>query len=246
MINEYENTLRELITSLIGSSDTSNYKVSPERIEKWKEKREIEKKKNKGILLEPRLIYYSDFYDINTIIEKNWDIFSPILNDKKRFSVFFKEIEQFRNTLAHGRKLIASQESLLSGILMDLKNAITIFHNKNHMKDDYFIELIKVSDNLGNFWGKSVFERSGKPNLKVGDQYELLIEANDPKDRKIQYEILTLGLNFSLKQESNRFIFQIGKELIGQNTLLLVKVSTPDSEYKNEIMRKISIIVYPE
>ena len=48
MINEYENTLRRLIIDIIGANDNSDYKVSPERIEKWKEKREIDIKKQRS------------------------------------------------------------------------------------------------------------------------------------------------------------------------------------------------------
>ena len=41
MINEYENVLRRLIINIIGKNDNSEYKVSHDRLEKWKEKREI-------------------------------------------------------------------------------------------------------------------------------------------------------------------------------------------------------------
>ena len=39
MINEYENVLRRLIINIIGKNDNSEYKVSHDRLEKWKEKR---------------------------------------------------------------------------------------------------------------------------------------------------------------------------------------------------------------
>lgn len=53
MIHEYENTLRSLILSIIGSTDNSDYKVSGERVEKWKEKRNIEEKKIMEFFLKP-------------------------------------------------------------------------------------------------------------------------------------------------------------------------------------------------
>ncbi len=84
--------MRRLIISILGSKDSSNYKVSDERITKWKEKREIEIKKNRGISFENRLIYYSDFYDLRTIISKNWESFLPILINKKRFEIFFQRL----------------------------------------------------------------------------------------------------------------------------------------------------------
>lgn len=177
MTDIYENVLRQLVIHLIGDEDSAQYKVSIDRVEKWKEKREIETKKHKGIQSENRLIFFSDFYDLKTIVSKNWKIFLPVLLDKKRFEIFFDEVEKFRNTVSHGRNLTSGQNSLLIGIVSDLKNMITMYHNKNEEKDDYFIQLMRVSDNLGNFWSKNKSPKN-YPKLRVGDEYELIIEAN--------------------------------------------------------------------
>jgi hypothetical protein len=48
MIKEYENTLRTIILLVIGDRDDASFGVTSERITKWIEKREIEKK-NKEI-----------------------------------------------------------------------------------------------------------------------------------------------------------------------------------------------------
>jgi hypothetical protein len=190
MINEYENTLRTIIINFLGSGDSVEYKVSNDRIERWKEKREIESKKNNGLNFETRILYYSDFYDLKAIVLKHWELFIKVFHDKKRFEVFFPELENFRNTISHGRNLTLSQESLLKGIVLDLKNQITVFHNKNEMKEDFFIRITKINDNLGNIWEQG--GNSPAPILRVGDEYELLIEANDPKGRNIKYKIFTL------------------------------------------------------
>lgn len=243
MTNEYENALRRLIIQIIGAEDSSPFKVTEDRIAKWKEKRETEIKKNKGISYENRIIYYSDFYDLYTIIDKNWNLFLPILYSKRRFEVFFSEIETYRNTVAHGRNLTSSQEHLLKGIVSDLKNMITIYHNKNEMKEDYFIRISKVSDNLGNIWEEG--RGTKQPVLRVGDRYELNIEANDPKDRKIVYEISNLG-GFKISQNLSRFNFVIDNKLIGAIVLLLITADTPDSDYENKSTALINLTVLPE
>ncbi|WP_442846433.1 hypothetical protein [Leeuwenhoekiella sp. H156] len=243
MTNEYENTLRRLILNVIGTDDNTDYKVAPERIEKWKEKRTIEEKKNNGVLFENRIIYYSDFYDLKTIIDKNWEKFLPILNDKKRFLVFFNEVEQFRNTVAHGRDLIDSQKNLLKGILSDLKNSITIYYNKNEMKDDYFIKITKINDNLGNIWFVPGHKRQ-TPTLRVGDEYEIYVEANDPKDREIIYALRNDG-GFHIQQKNNMFKFEIPKEFVGETIRLWLFATTPKSEYKNVDRKAIFITVLP-
>lgn len=247
MVNEYENTIRRLIISILGGEDkdVNKYKVTENRISQWILKRNIEQKKNNGILFENRILFYSDFYDLETIIDKNWESFLPVLNDKKRWLVFFKEVEKFRNTIAHGRQLIKSQEDLLSGIVMDLKNSMTIFHNKNNMKEDFFIEIIRITDNLGNSWGKSIYERSKPPILREGDEYEINVEANDPKDREIEYRLSALGSEFLIVQNSSKFRFVVTPNLIGRMVSLLVHVRTPESNYKNEHAMDLTLCVLP-
>jgi len=243
MINEYENTLRTIIITFLGSEDSVDYKVSSDRIEKWKEKREIESKKNNGLNFETRILYYADFYDLKTIVIKYWELFIKVFHDKKRFEVFFSELENFRNTISHGRNLTLSQESLLKGIVLDLKNQITVFHNKNEMKEDFFIRIVKINDNLGNIWEQG--NRRPNPTLRVGDEYELLIEATDPKGRNIKYKIFTLD-DFKIEQESNRFNFKITNSLVDPRTTLYVVAFTPESEYKNETATSIDLIILPK
>jgi hypothetical protein len=243
MINEYENLLRTIILEFLGENP-SEYKISEDRTEKWKEKKDIEVKKNKGICLENRLIYYSDFYDLKTILNKNWELFLPIFLNKKRFEVFFEELENYRNSVMHGRSLTKSQNLILEGILLDQKNLKTIYHNKNEMKEDYFIRITKVSDNLGNIWDDSM--NSNNPILRVGDEYELLIEATDPLDREIIYEVYLLNNLPKTVQKENRFNISITKEFICRSGRILIRVSTPDSEYKNDALLGIDLTVLPK
>lgn len=243
MIHEYEDTLRRLIIEVIGSEDSSPYKVSAERIKKWKETRDIELKSYNNVLAEPRLLYYSEFFDLCLIIDKNWELFLPILKEKKRFDVFFSEVESFRNTVAHGRNLTLSQENLLSGITSDLKHQITIYHNKNEMKDDFFMRIIKVNDNFGN--DLTTINRPYQ-TLRVGDELEIFIEANDPKDRKIQYQIYSLIGELDLIQDTNRFRFTITKELVAQASIFKVIARTPDSEYINQDSAHLYYTVLPK
>lgn len=243
MINQYENNLRRLIISRIGGEDDSKYGISEDRIQKWKEKRIIEAKKNKGVSYENRLIYYSEFYDLKTIILKNWERFQPILKDKKRFEVFFSEVENFRNTIAHGRILTSSQESFLYGITTDLKNVILLYHNKNEMKEDFFIQISKINDNLGNVW--DINSSASNPFLRVGDEYELYIEAHDPKNREIEYSVSIPNSNLKIRQTRPRINFTITIDLVSPLQILLVGARTLNSEYNNEDYKAIHVTILP-
>lgn len=246
MIQQYENSLRSIISLILGESDTADFKVSPDRIEKWKEKREIEKKKYNGVLVEARIIYYSDFYDLETIILKHWEKFKDVFDDKKRFEVLFKEVENFRNTLSHGRELLPYQEEFLKGIVGDLKTKIVLFHNKNMNVDDYFIKILKVSDNIGHIWGSDVWIK--RPILRVGDTIELLVEAYDPKGREITYELRLLyssGVEHKVRDKEGRFTIDIIKEMISKNIFIRITASTEESEYENEDSENIVYSVLP-
>ncbi len=246
MVKQYENTLRQLIIDILGDSDKSDYYISKEISDKWFAKRTNAKKQNDGFLFEKRIIFYADFEDLAQTIIQNWKEFLPVLVDKKRFEVFFNEVNQFRKTQNSGKNLIQSQENLLAGIVQDLKNAITIYNNKKNKVDDYFIRITKISDNLGSTWKIKNTENQEKPILKVGDDYELLIEANDPKDRKIEYQLFHFAGKLRINQESNRFQFKIDESLVGQSSMLVIKAFTKDTDYKNESILKIYITVLPE
>lgn len=246
MIKQYENTLKELIITILGDADDSEYKIPNNILTKWLKKRSIEREKNNGFLFEKRILFYADFEHLGLIIQENWKEFSPVLNDKSRFSVFFNEVLQYKKVIDSGQSLIQSQENILSGIVIDLKNAITIYNNKENSVDDYFISIQKISDNLGTSWSKSNTSKQKKPVLKVGDEYELLIVANDPKDRKIEYQVAHFTGKLKIKQDSNRFNFKIEKEFIGQNTMLIIKAFTADADYVNESILKIYLTVLPE
>lgn len=232
MIQEYENLLRTLISNVLGSADETDFKVTSDRNDKWKEKREIEKKKFDGILTETRILYYSDFYDLSVIISKNWESFKQIFDDKKRFDVLFAEIETFRNTISHGRQLLPYQQHLLEGIVGDLKTKLVTHHSKNMNTDDYFIKLLKISDSLGNYWdsnslGLGVLTKS---ILRVGDTIEFLIEAYDPKGRDITYQIKCGDI--TLTGHTNSFSFTVNKSMIGKLSGIRIDVFT-EAEYAN-------------
>lgn len=247
MINEYENALRSIICILIGQQDDSAYGVTSERIQKWKEKREVDRLKSQGTQLETRLIYYSDFYDLETIIYKNWLKFKPIFNDKKRFEILHAEIELYRNTLAHGREILSFQLSLLKGIVGDLKNQILKYHSKNMNIDDYFIKILKVSDNFGNIWEHGDLHTKWIDQiLRVGDTLEFVIDAFDPKGREIEFSILH---NYSTVQfensSDNRIIITLNKIMISKSAQLNIMVKTKDSEYENTDMVSFVYSVIP-
>jgi hypothetical protein len=231
LVQEYENSLRLIISMILGNDDNTDFRVTPERIEKWKEKREIERKKLNGILTEPRLLYYSDFYDLKTIVIKNWDKFILVLDEKKRFEVLFSEIENFRNAISHSRELLPYQENLIKGIVGDIKTQIIKYHNKNMEADDFFIKILKVSDSLGNSWDCTLPKDTyvSPLCLRVGDTFEIIVEAHDPKGREIFYSVQ----NKIARSELNKFTIEVEKHMVSKSQLFTITAFTKNDEYKN-------------
>jgi hypothetical protein len=244
MTNEYENTLRRIITSMLGSDDSTKFGVTTERIEKWKEKREIETKKYKGLIGENRIIYFSDFYDLKNIILKNWNIFEPIFIKKKRFEVFFDEVEKYRNTTAHGRELYSYQLELLNGIIEDLKSHFIIYHNKNMDANDFFIRILKISDSFGSVWeiNSSLFFSSGKI-LRVGDTIEFNIDAFDPKGRKIEYCLIAEGVH--IKSDNSIISTTITNKMVSKFAVFRLTAKTENQDYENHTVCEIDYVILP-
>jgi hypothetical protein len=97
---------------------------------------------------------------------------------------------------------------------------------------------------LGNSWTSSI--QVNKTPLRVGDTYELLIEAVDPKNREIEYEVSFTSSGHRIVQNDNRFNIEITPNLIAQTTMLFISVRTPNAEYKNENAFQIVCTILPK
>ena len=69
------------------------------------------------------------------------------------------------------------------------------------------------------------------------------IEAYDPKNRKITFELTSS--QFHNIQNSGLFKFIVTKEMIGQRFALQVKVYTENSDYENKVQKDMLYTVIP-
>src|ERR1022692_4861878 len=103
-IRDVENLLRDFISGTLeksfGTDWTEKCGVTPTRIAQWKERKTTEEKRQEGGVVEPRIIYYADFYDLGNMLKKNWEKFSPALGDLKTVEVYLGELEKMRDPTA--------------------------------------------------------------------------------------------------------------------------------------------------
>ncbi|WP_118976317.1 hypothetical protein [Taibaiella koreensis] len=191
-LKDVENAMRDFIAvkmeAQFGADWFPSSGISAERIEKWKEKREEERRKFGAVVLEERLLYFSDFYDLGVIIEKNWEkIFHPVFEDKKTFTIFWKLLGDYRNPDAHRRELLTFQKHLVAGMSGYLRNKIVVHRSKMETDNDIFPRIESITDNYGNVWvpgqGAGMFETI----LYPGEKLEFNVKATDPEGRKLQY-----------------------------------------------------------
>src|SRR5580704_16062292 len=119
-LRDTENALRDFISSMLseklGADWVDNCGPSPDRIENWRKRKATEEKRQESGVVEERLLYYADFYDLETILKKHWTHFSDVLGDWKTMDVFLKELGRLRDPDAHRRELLPHQKHLVLGI----------------------------------------------------------------------------------------------------------------------------------
>src|SRR6266568_6015409 len=87
-LRDAENALRDFIASELSRSLGQNWEnscgVTTERLVKWRERKEIEARRQEAGVVDERLIYYAEFYDLKTILKKHWaNVFAAALGDWK-------------------------------------------------------------------------------------------------------------------------------------------------------------------
>src|SRR6185503_18610020 len=75
-LRDAENALRDFIASeltrALGPQWEQASGVSPERLSHWRSRKTTEESRQESGVVEERLIYYADFYDLKTILKKHW------------------------------------------------------------------------------------------------------------------------------------------------------------------------------
>lgn len=228
-LKEVENSLRDFISSLMneekGSDWINSCGISPDRIIQWKERRETEKKKQKFGTPENRLLYYSDFYDLSSIIDKNWnDKFKAALGDKATILLFLRILDDFRNPDAHRRELLPHQKHLIIGISGEIRNRIILYRSKKETGEDYFPRIESVRDNLGNLCTPEKMFVDTNLILRPGDKLTFVVTASDPLGEALEYECFqSLGPDTNW-QESNIIEIEIEDKHIAKKQVFYVSI----------------------
>lgn len=231
-LRDAENSLRDFVASVLSKSGedwVDRCGVSPERIAKWKERKTAEEKRQEAGVVEERLIYYADFYDLKTILKKNWaGELSEALGDWKTFEVFLDALEKLRDSDAHRRELLPHQKHLVLGVSGEIRNRIVRYRSKMETPDDCFPRIESVRDSLGNLWvpGLGMKMVDAKNTLRPGDVLDFIVTANDPEDLTLEYAVDVSSEARPLWQNDPNLRFSIADSHISRIFILQVSVKS--------------------
>lgn len=221
-----ENDLRDLLFSQLqkqfGEAWIDRCGVTNERILKWKEKQFENHKRLK--IADPRILYYADFYDLKTIVIKNWDkCFKEVFDNQKEFDVLLSILEEYRNPDAHRRELLPYQKNLAIGISGKIRTQITSYFSKLETGESYYPRIESAQDSLGSSYSLNLIDnfRAFKTTnkLRPGNIIEFVISAFDPMGEKILYAIdVKAGPHKEVEwKEDNNFSVEILDTYVGKS-----------------------------
>lgn len=239
-LSEVENSLRDFIADVLekrhGLDWIQNCGVSAERIKRWEQRKTVEATRQRTGAVEERLLYYADFYDLSTILQKNWSgEFPDAFGKWKTMEVFLDELEKLRDPNAHNRELLPHQKHLLLGIAGEIRNRLIRYRSKLETSEDYYPRIECVRDSLGNVWIPSKFSR-GEPvftgrRLRIGDTVEFVVSATDPLGETLSYRIKKAGLRrdtpYDNWQEDNVLRVSITPEDVSRNLEIDISIRSP-------------------
>lgn len=237
-LRDSENALRDFIAATLerslGREWLDRCGVTPDRVAKWKERKSEEQRRQEAGVVDERLLYYADFYDLKTILKKHWQgDFSDALGEWRRFEVLFDELARYRDPDAHRRELLPHQQSLVLGIAGDIGSRLIRWRSRRETADDCFPRIESARDSLGNLWipSKGVPDLLTGTTLRPGDKIDFVVTARDPEDLPLEYRLKKEGGGEDTQTEwqaSGVFSFEVKEAHIGKLYIYL-QIRSPRS-----------------
>ena len=243
-IQDAENVLRDLIQILMssrhGDSWVEHLGATSERVAQWKERRDTERRRRSGAVIDEHIFWYSDFSDLWTIIKKNWDLFKPCFGDLKRVEVYLDRLGALRNPGAHSRALLPFERSLVEGMTGELRQQVTLFISSGAggPESEHFPRIEVVRDSFGHHamgkQGEFVFVHPDI-TLRPGDEVVFSGSAWDPDGRSLTWAIKLHAARHHLatiRGEAFEYTWQVSESDIAQQGFVSFLVSSDRSYHR--------------
>jgi len=254
-LRDAENALRDFIASTLsrehGAQWVDKCGVSSARVLQWRDRQAVDESRQKTGVVDERLLYYADFYDLPTILEKNWHLFTEALGDLKTCMVFLEELHRLRDPDAHRRELLPHQKHLALGISGEIRTRIVRYRSRNETSRDYYPRIESAADNLGNRWVPSFPPRQNtcvltNMSLRPGDTIEFVVTARDPEDLPIAYSMSVGGLDAAW-QSSPNLVLRLTEKHVCEVVRVFLRIRSPREfhaarSYDDEMFFQYSVL----
>jgi Swt1-like HEPN len=148
-----ETDLRHLVRVVLEKAHGSDWlakNLDAATIHRLQERLEEERKRRAPAKVSSDLMAYTHLYELRTVIEKNWQEFSPALGEKKEFVVLMDKVEDFRNAPAHSRELLPHERSLLDGIAGTVRTQVAMYVSSQDPDKRHYPVIESIRDSFGN------------------------------------------------------------------------------------------------
>ncbi|MFI7001398.1 hypothetical protein [Nocardia sp. NPDC050175] len=184
-----ETVLRDAVRLVLGEKWKDNF--SETDIAKLEAKQIEEDKRRDGVSVSSDLLDYTETYHLKTlIIDKHWNEFKPVLDDKNRASAYFGIILDIRNTIAHSRPVVPAERLLIAGAAGQLQNQLAQYRSQVNGPDAHYASINYIRDSFGEELAANDPLHTAarpRPRLNVGDRVFFECSATDPRNRKISW-----------------------------------------------------------
>jgi len=223
-LKDTENALRDhiavVLSKQLGDGWVEHCGVTEDRLERWRQRKESESKRQEAGVVDERLIYYADFFDLRTVLKKHWTHFAETLGDWKTMEVYLIELERLRDPDAHRRELLPHQKHLILGIGGEIRTRLVRYRSKQDTLEDYFPRFESARDSLGNIWTPATPGVANtiltEQRLRPGDRVDYVVTATDPLGESLEFAITT-GSAWQPKWVSdNSFSVRVEEKHIGK------------------------------
>ncbi|QRE80380.1 hypothetical protein F1734_09060 [Rhodococcus ruber] len=191
-----ENALRELMAHAYSEAYGTEWlqKVTTEKQRAgWPNRKSEETLRRKGAAAIPNEgLAYTNFYDLIDIAEQHWEPLSRALGKRQSTHNLLKRFGDLRNTVAHGRPLLAFEQDLISGIAGQIRNQVTIYMSNKDQAGDYYPRIDSAIDSFGHEIDCSKVDLiSGRAYTEIGvrpgDIITFRMTGVDPQDRLLHW-----------------------------------------------------------
>jgi hypothetical protein len=237
-INLVEVALRDLIEYVLagkfGPDEWINECGTPEKVERWRERRTEEGKRRDSIVAEDRLLYFSDFSDLAPIIKKHWELFKPCFGDRKTFDVYMDRLEESRNPPMHARSLVPFERALVEGMTGEIRNKVTIYRSEATAVDQHFPRIEFARDSFGHA-GRSGGLAHTSLILHPDDEVVYECAGCDPMGHTLKWTMTVLPGGESQQSEGPevRFEWIVTEDNISALTFVSLKLISDRSWHRH-------------